>query len=93
MIKSSCMFYTYILIGVKCPKTYVGHTNDWERRLLKHNSGYGVFTKRYGPWKIIHKEEFLTEKESIKREKYFKSAAGRRWMKKNLFENARVAER
>lgn len=93
MLKSSCMFYTYILISIKYPKTYVGHTSNWERRLLEHNSGYGVFTKRYIPWKIIYKEEFLTEEESVLKEKYFKTAAGRRWMKKNLFANARVAER
>ncbi len=36
------------------------------------------------PWEIIHAEIFETRIEARKREKYFKSAAGRRWRKLNL---------
>jgi len=79
------MYFTYILKSINYPKTYVGHTNNLERRLFEHNSGLGNFTKRYCLWKIIYKEEYETEEESVKRETYFKTAAGRRWMKKNLF--------
>ena len=81
------MFYVYILLSLNYPKTYVGHTNNLERRLIEHNSGYGIFSKRYCPWKIIYKEIYLSEIESVMREKYFKSAAARRWMRKNLFNN------
>ena len=38
----------------------------------------------YVPWRIIHSEEYLTRIEARSREKYFKSAAGRKWRKKNL---------
>jgi len=79
------MFYTYILLSKIADKTYTGHTINLEKRLKKHNNGKEVFSKRYKPWKIIYSESFLNEVESIKREKYFKSATGRRWMKKNLF--------
>jgi putative endonuclease len=40
------------------------------------------------PWKILYVEEHETQKEAIKREKYFKSAAGRRWISKNVFGRA-----
>ncbi|HEY5601069.1 MAG TPA: GIY-YIG nuclease family protein [Patescibacteria group bacterium] len=81
------MFYTYILFNESSKKTYVGHTDNKKRRLAEHNSAKGLYSRRYMPWKIIYSEEFATLEESVKREKYFKSAAGRRWMKKNLFNN------
>jgi len=87
-------YITYILLSRIASKTYVGHTNNLKRRISEHNSGKTVFSKRYKPWTIIYTEKFLDEQSSIKREKYFKSAAGRRWMKKNLFsgQDARVAK-
>ncbi len=78
-------YITYILLNFLGTKTYVGHTKDIENRLIEHNNGNSKYTKRYKPWKVIYSEAFITEKESIVKEKYFKSSAGRRWMKSNLF--------
>ena len=36
------------------------------------------------PFEMAYFEEFATREEAIKREKYFKSAAGRRYLKKKL---------
>ncbi|MBZ0182021.1 MAG: hypothetical protein K8F60_06155 [Melioribacteraceae bacterium] len=47
----------------------------------EHNKGKSRFTKNYKPWKIIYTEEKETLEEAIKREKYFKSSAGRRKIK------------
>jgi len=80
-------YITYILLSKSKIKTYVGHTADLKRRLDQHNRGKGTFSSRYCPWEVLHKEEFAIEIDAIKREKYFKSAAGRRWTKKNLFNN------
>ncbi|NPV12215.1 MAG: GIY-YIG nuclease family protein [Ignavibacteria bacterium] len=33
-------FYVYILHSLKTNRYYVGQTNDLERRLMYHNSGY-----------------------------------------------------
>ena len=63
-------------------KTYVGSTTDLIRRLKEHNNNQCLFTKRYSPWKIIHKEEFSDINDARKKEKYYKSAAGRRFIKK-----------
>ncbi len=59
-------------------KTYVGLTNNLERRLKEHNSSKSKFTKAYIPWEIIHFEKAGTRKDARTREKYFKSAAGRK---------------
>lgn len=83
--RNGMSFTTYILLSKIAKKTYVGHARDFEKRLKEHNSGRTIFSKRYRPWVAIHKETFDTEEKAIKREKYLKSAAGRRWMKKNLF--------
>jgi len=80
------MYYLYVLLSDIAPKTYTGITNNPERRLKQHNKGYHLYTKRFIPWKIVYLEKFNDRIEARKREKYFKSAAGRRWLRKNVFE-------
>lgn len=57
---------------------------DVEQRLKTHNSGQVKSTKAYIYWTLVHVEEFNSRIEARKREKYLKSAAGRRWRKINL---------
>jgi putative endonuclease len=40
--------------------------------------------KNNAPFEIIYFDEFTTREETIKREKYFKSAAGRRFLNKKM---------
>ncbi len=40
--------------------------------------------KTYIPFELVYFEKFETDQEAIAREKYFKSAAGRRFLKKKL---------
>jgi putative endonuclease len=63
---------------------YKGHCHDIEKRILQHNSGMTESIRPYIPFKLVYFEEFETEKEAIAREKYFKSGAGRRFLKKVL---------
>ena len=51
---------------------------------MKHNSGMTESIRPYIPFMIAYSEEFITRVDAIKREKYFKSAAGRRFLKKKL---------
>jgi putative endonuclease len=75
------MYYIYLLKSLISEKTYVGMTNEISRRIKEHNSGKSKFTNRYMPWKLIYSEEMNTREEARKREKYFKSAAGRKFLK------------
>jgi putative endonuclease len=43
-----------------------------------------ISLRPYIPMEIIYFEEFMTETEAIQREKYFKTSAGRRYLKKKL---------
>ena len=76
------MFYTYIIKSQKFDKYYIGYTNNLNDRLDTHNSGRSTYTKRYKPWKIIYYEIFNNRTKALSREKYFKSAAERKWLKK-----------
>lgn len=71
----------YVLLSLKDNRTYVGSTNDFNRRLADHESGRVVSTKHRLPLKILFTEEFENLKEARKRELYYKSGAGRRKLK------------
>jgi len=77
-------YFVYVLKSKIKETTYVGFTNNIERRLIEHNCGKTKFTRNYKPWEIVYKEEITREDVAIKREKYFKSAAGRRLIRKIL---------
>jgi len=81
------MYKVYVLKSKKYKKSYVGMTNDLERRLIEHNSGQSTFTKRFMPWEVLYHEEFTEQQEAIKREKFLKSSSGRRFLKK-IFEQS-----
>ena len=83
-MKKENEFFVYILFSNTFGKYYVGMTNDLNRRLNQHNSNQVNSTKAFSPWTIFHSESFETRIEAREREKYLKSAAGRRWRKNNL---------
>ncbi|MCK4345745.1 MAG: GIY-YIG nuclease family protein [Bacteroidales bacterium] len=77
-------YYAYVLSSEEFCRYYKGHSTDPDKRLLEHNNGKVKATKPYIPWKLVYFEEFKNRKLAIKREKYFKSAAGRRFLKNKL---------
>ena len=75
------MFTVYILKSLKDMKTYVGHSNNFDRRFEDHNSGRSKSTKHRAPFELMFKEEFESSIETKKRELWYKSGAGRRKLK------------
>ena len=78
------MFYVYVLNSVNFDRYYVGMTESLKNRLNEHNSGNVKSTKAFTPWIMVHNEVFETRLLARQREKYLKSAAGRRWRKQNI---------
>jgi putative endonuclease len=78
------MFYAYVIKSISHDYFYKGHCENLERRLLQHNSGMTTSLKPFIPFILVYFEEFETEHEAIEREKYFKSAAGRKFLKKKI---------
>ena len=53
--------------------TYVGYTNNLEKRIKLHNTGKGAKFTRGRKWILIYKEKFKSKKEAISREYYIKN--------------------
>ena len=75
------MFSAYILRSEKAGSHYYGHSSDLKQRLERHNLGKVRYTKSKRPWILIHSEVFETKSEAYKRELFFKSIEGYRYLK------------
>ena len=75
------MFFVYVLQSEKDNSHYIGLSHNTEERLEEHNAGRVKSTKPKRPWKLLYKEPFKTRQEARIREKYLKSAVGRRFRK------------
>ena len=53
--------------------TYVGYTNDLNKRINLHNKNKGAKFTRGRKWKLIYKEKHSSKKEAISREYYIKN--------------------
>lgn len=62
------MYYVYLLKSKNYNEIYVGSTNDLKRRLLEHNNGKEISTKRYKPWKLTYYEAYQSEGDARERE-------------------------
>ncbi|MEK7449694.1 MAG: GIY-YIG nuclease family protein [Planctomycetota bacterium] len=82
----------YILVNV-AGRHYVGMSEDVRRRLREHNCGEVKATKSGRPWQIVHIEAVGVCIEARKRERYWKSGAGRRKIKSILFPGSSMVER
>ncbi|NOX85511.1 MAG: GIY-YIG nuclease family protein [Chlorobi bacterium] len=77
-------YYAYVIYSDKHNQKYKGHCEDLDQRLIEHNSGKTKSTKAFMPWRLIYYEKFQTREEAIAREHYFKTAAGRRFLKNKI---------
>lgn len=78
------MFYVYILQSEKDKSLYIGYSSDLRKRLVAHNKNQVISTKDKTPFKFIYYEAYLERKDATGREKFLKSGAGWRFIKKQL---------
>lgn len=69
------MYYLYVLLSDKYPRTYIGISADLIKRLREHNAGHVRSTKAYRPYQIVYQEEYAAKTEARKRELKFKNHA------------------
>jgi len=77
-------YYTYVIRSLLDGGLYKGQTANLRRRLREHNQKKSSYTSKKVPWELIYWEEFQSNDEAIQRERYFKTAAGRRYLKNKL---------
>ena len=63
-------YYVYLIISTNKNKviSYVGYTNNLEKRLLAHNSSKGAKFTRGRKWKMIYSKSFASKSEAMKAE-------------------------
>jgi predicted GIY-YIG superfamily endonuclease len=80
-------FYVYVLLNPG-GQTYVGQTNDLQRRLQQHNDPDCALTlhtkRRPGPWRVLYSEACASRSAAMKRESQLKSGGGRRFIESLL---------
>lgn len=78
------MYYTYILQSKKDRQFYTGYTNDLKERVKLHDMGKVESTKNRLPVKLVYYEACLNQQDATHREKYLKTAWGKRYVKARL---------
>lgn len=70
-------FWIYVLESLYDGSHYIGHTENINQRLIRHNEGDYRYTKGRRPWKVIYFEEVASRSKAIQRERFLKSGIGR----------------
>ncbi len=73
--------YTVYVLKDSNNKFYKGVTNNLQRRLAEHRRGKTKATRSMNNIAVVYTEKFDNFKEARAREVYFKTAAGRRFLK------------
>ena len=77
-------FYVYVLRSMKDNLFYVGFTTNLTARLKDHNKGLVSSTKRRAPFELVYWEGCVNQADATQREKYLKTAWGKRYIKNRL---------
>ena len=78
------MYYIYVLKSKKDEQFYTGYTNDLKKRLGLHGDGKVTSTKNRLPLELVYYEACLNQYDATRREKYLKTAWGKRYIKTRL---------
>ena len=78
------LFYTYVLESLKDGDRDIGYTTDLKRRLEEHKKGTSFATKSRLPMNLIYFEACLNKNDAERREHYYKTTRGRRFVTQRL---------
>jgi putative endonuclease len=76
--------YIYLLQSGRDQGLYTGYTRNLRRRFREHNAGKVISTRSRRPLELIYYEAYLLEADAKGRERFLKSGAGRRHLRKQL---------
>ena len=75
------MYQIYWLINEFKTKTYIGFTDDINKRIIKHKNNQVKTTQNFGKFRVFILENIDNLFLARQREKYWKSSAGRKKLK------------
>jgi putative endonuclease len=76
----------YILYSASLDRHYIGHTNDFARRLEEHNSRHTRSTRGGAPWIPRLTRDFPTKAEAHAEERRLKRLKSRKYLEKYIEE-------
>ncbi len=77
-------YYVYVLRSFKDKQFYVGFTKNLPARIEAHNNGLVPSTRNRLPLQLVYWEGCLNQTDATHREKYLKTAWGKRYVKTRL---------
>jgi len=77
-------FYVYAIFSQVDNRIYVGMSQNVSGRIQQHNAGKVTSTKHFVPWVLFFTQYAGSATEARLLEKYFKSATGKRKLRKIL---------
>jgi len=76
------MYFVYVMKSKINGRLYKGITGNIEKRLKDHNSGKTRTTRKWKPYELVYFEAASDRATARKREKYFKTVSGSRYLKR-----------
>jgi len=71
----------YVLYSLTDHHFYIGYSANLEQRLTEHVSGKSASTAPRRPFRLIFCEYYFSKRDALRRERYFKTTAGKRTLK------------
>lgn len=80
-------YYIYMLIAYRNKRviSYVGYTNNLDKRLLLHNSSKGAKFTRGNKWFLAYKKKIFSKSQALKEEYLLKNDKNKRLIIKKKF--------
>jgi|TARA_B110000444_G_scaffold214351_1_gene211601 putative endonuclease len=88
------MYFVYLIISKKRENliSYVGYTNNLEKRLLLHNTGKGAKFTKGRKWDLIYFKEYKNKNTALKEEYRLKKNYNlRKEIKNNYTKNENIS--
>lgn len=73
-------FHVYILHSKTLDQYYIGHTEDLDDRIFRHNNSGSKFTKKANDWRLVYKKEYPSRSEAMQMEIAIKKKKSRKFI-------------
>src|ERR1700742_1625501 len=73
-------YYLYIIYSPSLHQYYVGHSEDLENRIFRHNNSGSRSTKKTNDWKLKYTEPYESRSDAMKRESEIKKRKSRQYI-------------
>lgn len=68
------MHFVYLIYNTSTKESYIGETNDLNRRINEHQQGSNISTKyKCSDWKCVYAEIYKSKKDALIRERKLKA--------------------